>query len=77
MTFILRPYQQRCVDAVVKHITTRLDSCVVNAAPAAGKSFMVAGIAKYINEKSRKKILCLAPTKELVEQNVEKYRFDW
>lgn len=74
MTFILRPYQQRCVDAVVKHITTRLDSCVVNAAPAAGKSFMVAGIAKYINEKSGKKILCLAPTKELVEQNVEKYR---
>lgn len=74
MTFILRPYQQRCVDAVVRHITTRLDSCVVNAAPAAGKSFMVAGIAKYIYEKSGKKILCLAPTKELIEQNVEKYR---
>lgn len=75
MTFTLRPYQQRCVDAVVRHIITRLDSCVVNAAPAAGKSYMVAGIAKYINQKSGKKILCLAPTKELVEQNVEKYRF--
>ncbi len=73
MTFTLRPYQQRCVDAVVRHITTRLDSCVVDAAPAAGKSYIIAGIAKYINQKSGKKILALAPSSTLIKQNREKY----
>jgi DNA repair protein RadD len=70
-----RPYQQAAIDAALHHITKSTDSCVINAATGAGKSIIVAEIAKAIHEKSNgKRILCLAPSKELTEQNHSKYR---
>lgn len=38
-----------------------------------GKSHIIAAIAEYINTKTGKKVLCLAPSAELVVQNREKY----
>ena len=38
-----------------------------------GKSHIIAAVAHWLHQKSGKKILCLAPSAELVEQNHEKY----
>ena len=74
MTFTLRPYQRPPVDAAIEYIRRSVEPCLIDAAPAAGKSYMVAAMADAIHKMSGgKKILCLAPSKELVEQNIEKY----
>lgn len=39
-----------------------------------GKSLLVSELAIWLKETSGKKVLCTAPSKELVEQNAEKYR---
>lgn len=70
----LRPYQKNCSDAVIEWVKASIDPCLVDAAPAAGKSFIVADIAARLHEISGgKKVLCLAPSKELVEQNLAKF----
>lgn len=73
MTYKLRPYQQGAVDASVYHMTRSTGSLLIEAATGAGKSLIVAEIAMWIHGKSGKKVLCLAPSKELTEQNHEKY----
>lgn len=70
----LRPYQQEAHDAVINHIKKFTSSCVVEAATGAGKSLIIAELAKTIHKLSKgKNILCLAPSAELVTQNREKY----
>ena len=69
----LRPYQQEAFEAVINQIKVDLSPCLIDAAPAAGKSFIIAAIANEIYRISKKKILCLAPSAELVKQNREKY----
>lgn len=69
----LRPYQQDAFSAVVEHIKTCLEPCLVEAATGAGKSHIVAAIAHWVKDASDKKVLCLAPSKELTEQNHAKY----
>lgn len=69
----LRPYQQSAFDAAVSWMTRCIDPCVMDLATGAGKSHIVAAIAEWINNKSGKRVLCLAPSKELVVQNHEKY----
>lgn len=71
--FKLRPYQQEAVDLTIDHILKCYDSCLLELATGAGKSLIVAEIAEFIRSKSSKKVLCLAPSKELVTQNREKY----
>lgn len=73
MNFKLRPYQQNAADAAIKEIRRSLEPCLIEAATGAGKSLLVAYIAKLINDMSGKHVLCLAPTSELVEQNHEKF----
>lgn len=70
---MLRDYQQESVDAAVNWIKTAFESCVVEAATGAGKSHIIAALAHWLNERSGKKVLCLAPSKELIEQNRAKY----
>lgn len=70
---MLRDYQQEAFEATINHISSCLDSCVIEAATGAGKSHIIAAIAEWINNKTGRKVLCLAPAKELVEQNREKY----
>lgn len=72
--FAPRYYQQEAHDAVIdwwKHTT---DPCVVEAATGAGKSWIIGMLAKTLYSLSGgKRVLCLAPSKELIEQNGEKY----
>lgn len=69
----LRPYQQEASDAAIKWIRRCVDPCVIEAATGAGKSHIIADVARRIHAISGKKILCTAPSKELVEQNYAKF----
>ena len=74
MSFTLRPYQQESVDAVVEHIKKRLSPCLLELATGAGKSLIVSAIAKYLKGVApEKRVLCIAPSLELVVQNHAKY----
>jgi DNA repair protein RadD len=70
----LRPYQQECIDEVKKFVLKTTKSGVLKLPTAAGKSIIIAEIAKWISEKSGKKVLVTAPSKELIEQNAAKYK---
>lgn len=71
---ILRPYQQDAVSAALAFLRTSTDPALIDAAPAAGKSFMIAAIADALHAISGgKKVLCLAPSAELVTQNHGKF----
>lgn len=75
MTFSLRPYQQSTHDKLVEYLKSSVEPCVIDAAPAAGKSYLIAAIADFLHSVSKgKRVLCLAPSKELIEQNAAKYR---
>lgn len=70
----LRQYQQDAVDSVINFIKRSLEPCLIRAGTGAGKSLIVAEIARKINEISGgKKTLVLVPSKELVEQNYDKF----
>ena len=73
MSYVLRPYQLNAVSAVMAEIRRSLEPCLVEAATGAGKSLLVADIAKRIFDMSAKHVLCLAPTEELVAQNYAKF----
>lgn len=68
-----REYQQDAINSVLSWIKSSIEPCLVEAATGAGKSIIVALVAKWIEENTGKKVLCLAPSTELTEQNFEKY----
>jgi len=70
---MLRPYQQRCVDDALAWMRTSIDPFVIDAATGSGKSHMIAAIAAHVHKETGKRILVLAPSVELVEQDHEKY----
>lgn len=70
---ILRDYQEECVEIACNWIKSRKDSAVLDLATGAGKSIIVAKLAEWFNKKTGYRVLCLAPSKELVEQNHAKY----
>ncbi len=74
MAFELRPYQYAAVEALKETMKKCIDPIVIEAATGGGKSILISEIAKWLNNKSGKKVLCLAPSKELCEQNAEKYK---
>lgn len=70
----LRDYQQKAVNAIISHVSGSIAPCVAELATGAGKSLIVAEIARIIHKKSGgKSVLCIAPSAELVTQNREKY----
>lgn len=70
----LRPYQKSATDAGKAWLKTSIEPAIIDAAPAAGKSFMVAEIAHWLSEISGgKRVLCLQPNSKLVKQNLEKF----
>lgn len=73
MKFTLRPYQQNAADAALAELRRSLEPCLIEAATGAGKSLLVAYLAKILYDLSGKHVLCLAPSQELVEQNYEKF----
>ena len=70
---MLRPYQQEAVDKALLWMKRTTDKAVIDAATGAGKSHIIAAIAEEIHKKTGKRILCLAPSSELVTQNRNKY----
>ena len=71
---MLRPYQQEAHDEIVKWVRKLTEPCMIEAATGAGKSHIIAALAETVHKMSGgKKILCLAPSAELVIQNSEKY----
>lgn len=69
----LRPYQQQAHDAAWAHVRTCVDPCLIEAATGAGKSHIIAALAETIHGHTGKRVLCLAPSAELVTQNREKF----
>ncbi len=69
MSFQLRPYQQESVDSVVLHFKSSNDPCVVVLPTGAGKSLVIAELAKI----AFGNVLALAHVKELVDQNHQKF----
>lgn len=69
----LRPYQQNAHDAAWQHVKTSIDPCLIEAATGAGKSHIIAALADTIHNATGKRVLCLAPSAELVVQNREKF----
>lgn len=72
--FTPRPYQVDAVKAAIDWIKKTTEPGLIEAYTAAGKSFIIAEIARIVSEISSKKVLVLQPNKELLEQNAEKYR---
>lgn len=69
----LRPYQQEAHDAAWDHVRKSFDPCLIEAATGAGKSHIIAALADSIHTHTGKRVLCLAPSAELVMQNREKF----
>lgn len=67
-----RPYQSQAHNAAWEFIRTSTDPCLLDLATGAGKSIVVALLADTIHRNSGKRVLCLCPSGELVEQNAEK-----
>jgi len=64
----LRDYQQQSVDAAISHFRTTRDSAVLVLPTGAGKSIVIAELARI----AKGRILVLTHVKELVAQNAEK-----
>ncbi len=69
----LREYQQKASLAAQEWIKECIDPCLIEMATGAGKSLVVADLARYINQRYKKHVLCLTQSKELVQQNHSKY----
>jgi len=69
----LRKYQQEAVDLSIAHMKRNAAPFCLELATGAGKSHIIAEIARSINAMTGKKVLCLAPSAELVVQNREKF----
>jgi len=69
----LRPYQKEAVDAVMSWIKNNTKPCCIEAITSFGKSYVVADLAHKIHAASGKKVLCIQPSKELVQQNFNKF----
>lgn len=73
MTYTLRPYQQEAVTRAIEYLRKNSEPALLDLCTGGGKSLIVADIARILVPMSKKKVLCLCPTSELVEQNYEKY----
>ena len=69
----LRPYQQDAVDSAVAWMRKSTEPALLELATGAGKSWIAAAIALWITKKTSKKVLVLQPSRELTQQNYEKY----
>jgi DNA repair protein RadD len=71
----MRPYQQQAHDDCIAWVRKNTAPCVLELPTGAGKSIIVAEIANSLNKISKgKHVLCIVPSKELLEQNADKIR---
>lgn len=71
---MLRPYQQEASDAAIAWMRKSVDPCVIDAPTGAGKTHIIADLVERITKMTTKKILVLAPSKELVANDRELIR---
>jgi len=72
---ILREYQQQAADAALSWVRKTTDPCIIHAPTGAGKSLIIAEIARVLHDVSGgKRVLVTAPSAELVVQDAEKFR---
>lgn len=71
--YTLRDYQVNAVTAAINWVKKNTSPVLLELATGAGKSLICAELALIMRSLSGKKVLCLCPTAELVEQNSEKY----
>lgn len=69
----LRDYQQEAVDKTIEHVKRTVEPCLLELATGAGKSLICAEIASIIHAMTGKRVLCIAPSADLVRQNFSKY----
>lgn len=69
----LRPYQLDAYNAAISWMRKTIEPGLLEMATGAGKSWVVAAIAQWVHSQRGKRVLCLQPSKELTEQNHEKY----
>ena len=70
MKYVLRPYQQEAVEAAISFFRGKSKYNAIEVLPTgSGKSLIIANIAKELNEP----VLIFQPTKEILEQNFNKY----
>lgn len=70
----LRDYQQDAVNVAIDWLKKSKEPGLIEAYTAAGKSMIVAEIARIVTGMTGKKVLVLQPNKELLQQNAAKYR---
>ena len=69
----MRPYQQQAHDDCIAWVRKNTAPCVLELPTGAGKSIIVAEIANTLHQVSKgKHVLCIVPSKELLEQNADK-----
>ena len=69
----LRDYQQHAHDAAWAHMRQSISPALLDLATGAGKSHIIAAIAETVHTATGKRVLCLAPSAELITQNRDKY----
>lgn len=70
----LRQYQRDCIDESIKWMKSNTLGAVCELSGGAGKSIIIAEVAKRMHALSKKSILCLVPNAELLVQNCEKLK---
>lgn len=73
MTIILRDYQEEALNAVIKEFKAGVRHQLIVLPTAAGKTFVMAAIAKHYNLK----VLVVAHREELLQQAEEKFKLYW
>lgn len=74
MAFVLRPYQQDAVQAAYSYVKDSVSSAVITMATGAGKSLVIAELARLMFEHTTQRTLVLAPRAELVKQDAAKFK---
>jgi DNA repair protein RadD len=71
----LRYYQNDAVNAAIDWVKSTKESCIIELPTGAGKSLVCSALANELHKISNgKHILCLVPSRELLQQNAEKLR---
>lgn len=74
MQYKARYYQTNAIETAVKWIKTTTENGLIEAFQGAGKSNIIAEIAKIVRSISGKQVLCLVPSSELLKQNADKFK---
>lgn len=73
-TMQLRPYQQEAVNVALSYVLNSVIRIVLELATGAGKSLIIAELARLLYEHTGQRTIVLAPNGDLIKQNAAKFR---